>query len=266
MKVSNHVERIFAHAVALDQRGGMRNTIYAEGDEIFIMNYDHTILLRFQLRKSEGKFDHPISFYANDYDSNIFEEVDGKIVFYNDVDGFKRKKICGKAKTTPEEIRALYKRYSKPKKGGAVEVTLGQGLLNVLEDKLSHVEFSAKKGKVIKMIQRNIYTGSVVEVTKKEGGFFKDSVPFSFGPVAIKTNDLQALYAFDEKAIKFTFLSSKGNDFVIVESPDKTKRNMSGIVACCLYDEVIEIEESKSESKEKKEKKDGRKVKKVRRG
>ena len=74
MKITGQIEQIFAHAVALDQNGGLRNSIYAEGKEIFIMNYDHTVLLRFKLRESENPFSGPISFKANDYDSPEFYE------------------------------------------------------------------------------------------------------------------------------------------------------------------------------------------------
>ena len=72
MKITDLVEQIFAHAVALDQSGGLRNTIYAIGSEIYILNYDHTVLLRFRLRRSEACFETPVSFRANDYDSNGF--------------------------------------------------------------------------------------------------------------------------------------------------------------------------------------------------
>ena len=43
-KVTGLVENIFAHAVALEQKGGLKNTIYAFKREIFILNYDSFIL------------------------------------------------------------------------------------------------------------------------------------------------------------------------------------------------------------------------------
>ncbi len=259
MKINNLIERIFAYAVALDQRGGMRNIIYAIDNEVFIVNYDHTLMLRFVLRKSEGKFDQALSFYANDYDSNVFEEKDGKIIFYTEQEGYKRKKICGGTNTSPDEIKELFKQYySLKKKSKLIEIELTEDLLKSIEDKLSHVEFSGKKGKGIKIIQRNIYSGAIIEIEKSGGGMFHENLSHSLGPIAIKTNDLMALFAFDEKVLKFSFLSSKGNNFIIIESIDKTKRDMVGIVACCLYDEVIEIEKSKKENH-------GRKKQKIRR-
>ena len=246
MKISNLIEHLFAQAVALDQRAGMRSVIYLIHDEIYIMNYDHTLLLRFKLRKNEGYFDQSLSFYANDYDSNVFEEKDGKIIFHTETDGYKRKKICGVTQTPPEVVRDLFKKYySVKKKGKSIETELSAGLIKSIEGELSHIEFSGKKKKGIKLVQRNIYSGAVIEIEKQEKGMFKESLPYNFGPIAIKTNDLLALFAFDEKTLKFTFPLNKGNDYMIIETMRKSKRDMVGIVARCLYDEVITIEESK---------------------
>jgi hypothetical protein len=246
MKISNLIEQLFAQAVALDQRAGMRSVIYLIGNEIYIMNYDHTLLLRFKLRKNEGFFDQALSFYANDYDSNVFEEKDGKIIFHTEQDGYARKKICGVTQTPPEEVRKLFKKYySIKKKSKSIETELSEDLLKSIEGDLSHIEFSGKKSKGIKLVQRNIYSGAVIVIEKSSKGMFKENLPYNFGPVAIKTNDLLALFAFDEKTLKFTFPLEKGNDYMIIETLRKSKRDMVGIVSRCLYDEVITIEESK---------------------
>ena len=159
MKVSNLVEQIIAIAVALDQNGGLKNTVYAIHDEIFIMNYDHTVLLRFKLRKTETVFEHPISFKANDYDSNQFEEKDGKIIFLSEQDGYSKKKVCGTTDLTPQEVKALFESYLKKVDDEIPTSVISKSINPLLEDGLSHIEFGAEKGKPLKMIQRNIYSG-----------------------------------------------------------------------------------------------------------
>lgn len=243
MKITNLVEGIFAQAVALDQSGGLRNTIYAIGHEIFILNYDHTVLLRFRLRASEGTFEHPIAFKANDYDSNTFEEKDGKIVFYSEKGEYQRKKVCGTSDLTPEEVKALYHNYATDVVDRAV-VNLSKDVLSLLDTELSHVEFSGEVGQSIKMVQRNIYSGGIIEVEKKQDSdaLFKEELENDFGPVAIKTEDFRALFTFQD-VLKFSFPSRGKEDFILVTSGEENKRSITGIIACCLYDEVIQLKE-----------------------
>jgi hypothetical protein len=241
MKITSLVEEIFAQAVALDQSGGLKNTIYAIGHEIFILNYDHTVLLRFRLRNSEGTFEHPIAFKANDYDSNTFEEKDGKVIFYSGNEEYQRKKICGTSDLTPEEVKELFAKYIADTEDRSM-VTLSKDVLSLLDDELSHVEFSGNAGESIKMIQRNIYSGGIIEVEKVEGGMFKEELENDFGPVAIKTGDFRALFTFQD-ALKFSFPSRGKEDFILVKGLDDNKRSITGIVACCLYDEVIALQE-----------------------
>jgi hypothetical protein len=242
MKITNLVEEIFAQAVVLDQNGGLRNTIYAIGREIFIMNYDHTVLLRFRLRATEGEFEHPISFKANDYDSNVFEEKDGKVIFFSKSDEYLRKKTCGTSELSPEEAKKLYRKYSRSVKEERDGVVLNKTVLELLDEKLSHVEFSGEKGESIKMIQRNIYSGGVIEITKANDGLFSEELENDFGPVAIKTGDFKSLFYFQD-SLKFSFPHRGKEDFILVQSSDSSKRNFTAIVACCLYDEIIKIQE-----------------------
>lgn len=253
MKISNLVEQIFATAVALDQNGGLKNTIYAIGSEVFIMNYDHTVLLRFRLRKSEGEFEHPISFKANDYDSNHFEEKDGKIIFYSAQDGYNKKKICGTTDLTPSEVKELFEMYLG-KAQAKQTTTLSKAMMPLLEDGLSHIEFSGKESQTLKMTQRNIYSGGIIEIEKASDGFFKEELSEDFGPVALKTSDFQALFMFQEQ-LKFQFPTDNEGNFIIIKSIKDTKRDMVGIVACCLYDEIIElrsVDEVKTQPKRRK--------------
>jgi hypothetical protein len=241
MKISNLVEQIFATAVALDQSGGLRNTIYALNNEVYIMNYDHTVLLRFRLRRSEGFFDHPISFKANDYDSNEFEEKDGRIVFYSGNDGYKKKKVCGTTDLTPEQVKELFSEYIQ-EDSQAQSYLLSKDILELMDDSLSHVEFIGDKKNPLKMIQRNIYSGGIIEIEKKSDGFFKETLINDFGPVAIKTQDFQALFQFQNQ-LKFSFPTNGQEDLIVIRSVNNDKRDMAGIIACCLYDEIIKIKE-----------------------
>jgi len=242
MKVNNLIEDIFAHAVALDQSGGLRNTIYAVGHQVFILNYDHTVLLRFLLRKSESAFSSPISFRANDYDSNVFFEEDGKIIFKVSQGEFIRTKTCATPDLSPEEVRKLFRTY--PNLKGA-SVILSKDVLNLLDKSLSHIEFSGKRGEVLRITQRNIYSGSVIEIQKANSGLIKEVLTENVGPLAIKTNDFFALYSFQD-TLKFSFSDRPGKeDYMVVTSVDQKKRDMQGVVACCLYDEIIQIREAK---------------------
>lgn len=239
MRVNNLVEQIFATAVALDQSGGLKNTIYAIGSEVFIMNYDHTVILRFRLRENEAKFEHPISFKANDYDSNEFEEKEGRIIFHSAQDGYKKKKICGTTDLTPQEVKELFETYME----GVTEkqtTVLTKGIVPLMEEGLSHIEFFGEKGEALKMVQRNIYTGGITEITKDQDGFFKETLTEDFGPVALKTGDFQALFTFQEQ-LKFQFPTDNEGNFIIIKSVKGTKRDMVGIIACCLYDEIINL-------------------------
>lgn len=243
MKITGQIEQIFAHAVALDQSGGLRNSIYVNGKEIYIMNYDHTVLLRFRLRDSEQAFSTPLSFKANDYDSNEFFEEDGKIVFFSSVQGYERRKVCGLAEYTPDEVKETMKQYLG-KSTERESLTINQSIISLLDDSLSHIEFSGKKGCALKMIQRNIYSGGIVEVTEKTEGFFQNTLSEDFGPVGIKTKDFMSLFSFQE-TLKFEFPNTEKEDFILVKSIDRKKRDMTGVVACCLYDELIQIQESR---------------------
>jgi len=242
MKITGTVEQIFATAVGLDQNGGLKNTIFAIENEIYILNYDHTVLLRFGLRKSEAIFPHPISFRANDYDSAEFTSEEGKIIFHSRNGDFVRKKSCAAPDLEPGDVKTLFQKYWD---SGRTFFDLSDTLLPMIERDLSHVEFSAKAGEQIKIVQRNIYSGALVEIQKSGEGMFNDVVEKDFGPVAMKTGDFLSLYMFQD-LLKFAFPSNGQEDFILLKSGNMNKRNMTGIVACCIYDEIIEIREARN--------------------
>lgn len=234
MKKSDYrIEKIFAHAAALQQSGRLRNTIYGLKKSVYILNQDFTVLLRFPLRGSENPFDSPISFAANDYDSNIFAEKDGKICFVQEHGDFIREKSCRTPGQNPTDIKKMFKKYSySPPEGN--KVTLNTDFVKCLDESLSHVEFSARKGSLI-IKQRNIYDGSVITIVKKKKkglGISSDAKLKSFKPIGIRTNDLLALFAF---AGSVSFFFSKG--FTWVESNDPNMK-FTGVISQCIYDEL----------------------------
>ncbi len=244
IEVSNLIEEIFSHAVALDQSGGMRNTIYVIENEIYILSFDHTVLIRFRLRASETPFHHPISFRANDYDSNRFYEDNGQIVFVSKQGGYERRKSCSVVDTSPEQIRELFVSYSGGEKSERTDVHFSRDVLSLLDRDLSHIEFSGEKGGVVRLIQRNIYSGSVIEI-QPEKTMLSETLDFDLEPIAMKTNDFAALFMFQE-ALKFSFARfGEEAHWIAIKSPRESKRSMNALVACCLYDEIIQIKEAK---------------------
>lgn len=240
-QISQRVEAIFAHAVAMDQSGKLRNTIYAAGNTIYILNSDNTVLLRFRLRKSETPFAHPVSFKANDYDSRSFREENGRIIFVIENGDYKREKSCKTPGMTPEDVAELYSKYEDKEN----ETLLDRGVLTLLNDSLSHIEFSAE-GKELSIVQRDIYSGSVIEITRsiKKRGFGLDmgeGVTSDFLPIGLRTNDLSAMFTFQD-SIYFGFPSpGQPGNYVTVRGADP-KMDMSGIIACCVYDELGTVE------------------------
>jgi len=249
MKVNNIVRQIFSHAVAMDQSGGMRNTVYAIGKEIFILSYDHSTLLKFGVRRSEVDFDPPISFRANDYDSDHFYEEEGKIIFEFEDKGFQRKKSCGVPGMSPQEVQQLFQSFSVENVEGE-SIELSKDVLAMLESNLSHIEFMGEAGDSLKLIQRNIYSGVVIEIKESNEGFFKEKLKNDFGPIALKTGDFYALYSFQD-VLKFTFPEGH-DDFILIRSSHPERFDMVGILACCIYDEIIEIKEARDGRKEPK--------------
>lgn len=196
---------------------------------------DGTVLLKFRLRKSETTFQNPISFRANDYDSRNFYEEKGKIVFVTENGRFQRKKSCGTPDATPDEIETLFKQYSE---NGECVSKISNDILSLLDESLSHIELSGNKQGMI-LIQRNIYSGSYLEITRKEKKGLgistdEDNFPEDIKPIGIRTNDFIALFSFCS-LIEFRF----GTDLSYVKFKSLDPRiDMEGIIALCTYDEL----------------------------
>jgi len=232
-KVNLRVERIFAHAAALQQNGRLRNSVYCYKKYIYILNQDHTVMLQFPLRKGEAPFQNPVSFEANDYDSSHFEEKDGYICFMKK---FKDKYIREKKCKTPQFIPLKVHKMFKERKEGFKKVnseTLGKDFISLLDESLSHIEFSGRKGKLITQ-QRNIYSGSVITIQQQDKKGLDQEKPLkSFKPIGLRTNDFLALFTFVDN-IQFYF---KGNNAIWFQSKDRLLP-FNGLVSQCMYDEL----------------------------
>jgi hypothetical protein len=230
------LETIFSHAVALDQSGRMRNSIFCGDRQIYILNYDKTILLCFKL--SSKQFSQPVSFHANDYDSGNFYEKDGKIIFVRQGIEFERKKSCGVPNKTYHDVDNLFTSYLF-NQTSEERFELDKTVMELLEEDLSHVEFFSEDKKLV-IIQRDVYSGNVVRLDRKpETGLKllgkKDKFTEDFSPFGIRTNDLIALFTFNRK---IEFLIQQGYFFI-----RGSEASMTGVLSHCLYDDMGKITE-----------------------
>lgn len=244
-KINDRIETIFAHAVALQQDGRFRNTIHCSGKMIHIMNQDMTVILRFPIRQYETEFENPVSFFANDYDSKIFEEHDGKICFIQDNEDYERTKSCKVPSTQKKNPKKIFAKIPIEKEN---KVQIKSSILNLLEEDLSHIEFSCTEGK-LKVVQRNIFSGALIEIQKKaaKGLLTEKDSTGDFPVLAMRTNDFSSLFSF-VNVINFYF---SNNGYIYFKSISK-KLKMDGVVSQCIYEEM-------------KGKKHGRKKQKIRR-
>lgn len=232
-KIDAITETIFSHAVALESSGRLKNTIYGIKNHVFVLNSDHTVLLRFTLPRNATPFKKSISFKADDYDSSTFYEEDGLIVFVQKSGDMTRKKFCGKAPMSPEEVEGLFDKYDL---NPANSIAVHKDTLSLLNDSLSHIEISGKKGSPI-IIQRDIFSGNIIELQRdKVGGFGiskKDDIKKDFGPLGLRTGDFMALFAFNDE-VTFQFKNGPSSYSVV----NGKNFDMVGVVSLCLYDEM----------------------------
>lgn len=247
-------ETIFSHAVALSQSGRLKSTIYANDNEIFILNQDKTILLNFTLPSLEAGIVGPVSFLANDYDSEIFKEEGGKIIFTIHEGEYDRKKSCAVPGKTFLDIQTLYERYLDDDKHNN-KVEFNKNILPLLDESLSHMEIFSENKKAV-ILQRDIYTGSIIRIDKDNsiglGLSSGEDIKEDFDPIGIRTNDFIALFSFCDR-ISFHFGPAP---FAFIEG---NHFEMQGVISLCEYDEMGILTESKGEQ-------DGRKIEKNGRG
>jgi len=231
MKINKRLEDVFAHAVALTQSGRLKSTIYCRGRVIYILNQDHTVFLKFRLRKNEAEFSEPVSFNANDYDSNEVEVKGGEICFIQEGAGFTRVKSCRTPDLTPADVHKQWRGFELAEEN---KVHLHKEVLSLLDPALSHVEFSSKNGK-LRIVQRNIYSGSTIKISRKEAGGLGLTVYDEiddFKAIGVRTDDLFALFSF----VDALHLFFPGGGFMWADALGKT--NMTAIISKCRYDEL----------------------------
>lgn len=233
-RVTDRVELIFSHAVAMSNRGRFKCTVHCKGYYVYIYNMDHTVLMRFTVSQRE-RFPSPVSFDASDYDSPRFTVEDGFIRFVSGNDAYKRIKTCKLPGLSAEEVEQLWDSFQLPDFAHET-VVLTEDCLELIEDNLSHVEIGAKDGRLY-LIQRNIYTGAVNLIQENSTGLLDQSACTDFGPVAIRTEDFKALFAY-ASVIDLQFLQDKG--YVWLRSL-RGPTPYQAVVGLCKYDEMGEL-------------------------
>lgn len=226
--ISPRTETMFSQAVALAQSGKMKSAIHAVGKQLLILNMDDTILLRFAM---DQVFPEPVSFFANDYESPAVEIENGAITFFVTRGAYEQRKTCPQPKLDCQGAQGIWDKFVPTLEYPVVFSKAAGGLL---DDALSHVEIHGVDGK-IRLVQKNIYSGSRVEVeeaSSSEALFSAHVVPEGMKPVGIRTNDFQALFTFTES---LTFYIQPERNWVYFKDSTGT---MDGILATCVYDEL----------------------------
>lgn len=258
MKIASTGIQAFAHAAALDKDGRLSNTIYCGGKDIFILNQDNSVLIRFQFSGQE--FEHSVCFRAEDYDSNELYEKDGKIVFVQKNQEWVREKSCKTPGKSPEEVRQIWKSLRFPR---GPKISFSSSILSLLDSSLSHIEFSVKDGKA-QLCQKNIYTGICSQIEKVRTSMMGGGDELGdkdYGPIGMRTGDFMALFSFCE-ALEITFPKDPMEGYFYVEGPKGSglPSKLQAFVCMCIYDELGDIQYLLQ-----KEDSDGRKEQKERR-
>jgi hypothetical protein len=246
-KIGNRVEELFAVAAGLSQTGRMKSTIYCVGNRILILNSDDSMIIEFLLREGESPFKTPVCFKADDYDGREFREEDGFIHFVSREGGWVKdvaSKVPGK---TPEQVGALFDGYATRAADALdkqdIHFALDAGLNSLLNPDLSHVEFLTDKDKKLIILQRNIYSGSIIRVERDasrgfgvSGSGIQDSIPVPFNPFGLRTPDYLALFAFVSN-VMFSVCDPDNGSLVWIQSMDP-RIEMSGVIGGCKYDSL----------------------------
>jgi hypothetical protein len=224
------IETFFAHAVALEQRGRGKNMILLNGSDALIMNYDKTVILHRELERFS--FDDEMVLFASDYDSSDFEIQGERVVFKTSSDNFTRKKFCKVPGVSFSDVMEAFKKGDSLRAGDLPSLTFDSTDLSLLDSGLSHVEFLSREGKPV-IIQRDIFSGSIIELTPRKKGFGAKEVKsgFDIEKIGMRTQDLDALLSFGGKAT----IIFPGNIMIA------TLPSFKAVIGGCLYDELGNI-------------------------
>lgn len=238
MKVSSRIESIFSQAAALANCGRFKSIIYCIKDNVYLLNTDNTILLKFQLREVEGRFDKKIIFNSSDYDSRTFYEENDKIIFLSYNEKYQRRKIC--KNKFHIDVEKLYNRFPQEYFS---HIKIDKSICGLIEDSLSHIELSFEDG-IFKITQRDIYSGNIIEITKKLDDNFGLDLEYklkteNIPPIGMRKNDFLALFAF-QNSIKVGF--NKRNNYCSIIGTNRFM-HCNGIISHCIYDELGTLEE-----------------------
>jgi len=249
------MKQIFAHAVALDQNGRLRNTIYAKDSTVYVLNSDNTVLLRFSTSQPLP-IDGEVRFKASDYEGDSFQIEDGKMVFTTRCGGVERKKSCGLPDLTFADVEHIFDSHEPDTdEPFAAALVLTKDIVSILDENLSHVEISGDKKTGWLIVQRDIYSGAKVEIRqiKAHGMGVHDAseVSQNFGPIGLRTNDFIALFLF-HGSINFAFQLLEKR--VVYIEAETAAYDLKGVVAQCVYDEMGTIGATISEESEEKKK------------
>jgi hypothetical protein len=232
IKITDRTELMFAQAVALAQNGMMKSTIHAKGKDLYILNMDDTILIKFGMSQ---EFPEAVSFFANDYESPELGIENGQVYFITNSGGSERKKTCPKTKIGFTDVEKIWNRFEPDKKH---QLRFNKSILELLDDNLSHVELHNQNG--LKIVQKNIYSGARVEIEDKRGqtGLLDQKLP-AFEPIGIRTADFKALFQFVED---LTLFLQPEKNWLYFNDPYGV---LDGILSSCLYDEIGYVAEVK---------------------
>jgi len=250
---------IFERAKKLSDTGRLRNEIYCKGRVIYLLNKDNTLLLRFFLPENEPQFAQEVSFNATEFISENFKEENGQAVFTIEKKDHTIKKTCCKASRGFEEIDNLFKKFFTHYSEDSI--FFSNSISSSLKDELSHIELSFKN-KTFYMIQRDIFSGGKHEIIQKNEGMrgLQPNLTKNFGPIGIRTDDFLSIFIYYNK-VHFYF--NESNQYFLLEGemglgPGTPPVKVVGIMACCFYDEIGDIEIISQEENDGRQEQEGR--------
>lgn len=210
------IDRLIAASLKLG-RGAAGDSILAwRGEDAYVLSYDRTICIHcWKMEEQTGE----VSFRVCDYECPKIS-TDGEWVTFHLADS----KITVPAPVeTFKGIAALFSRLKPAKDNEHPKLILDRKILRNLSDDLPHVEF-VWDGSDSKIIQRDIYTGKIVEIA-----VVPHPHKIEQKPLAIRSADIFTMF-------------SLGNSFMVTACEDyfhlTDLNKIEAIIGGCLYDDI----------------------------